>query len=69
MKLPNIIKNRFKCWVTTKSLIERMDIILSLIWNYRPIGSRSKGNIMVVKQSSGAMRWGIRDTSKCLPKR
>ena len=69
MKLPNIIKNRFKCWVTTKSLIERMDIILSLIWNYRPIGSRSKGNIMVVKQLSGAMKWGIRDAGRGFAKK
>ena len=60
MKLPNIIKNQFKCWVTTKSLIERIDIILSLILNGRPIGSRSKRNIMVVTLLSGAMRWDLR---------
>ena len=60
MKLPSIIKNQFKCWVTTKSLIERIDIILSLIYNGRPIGSKSKRNIMVVTLLLGAMRWDLR---------
>ena len=64
MRLPNIIKNQFKCWVTTKSLIERIDITTSLIQNCRPIGSSSKGNIKVVTLLSGAMRWGIRDTGR-----
>ena len=64
MRLPSIIKNQFKCWVTIKSLIEHIDITLSLIKNCRSIGFSSKGNIKVVTLLSSAMRWGIRDTGR-----
>ena len=69
MRLPNIIKNQFKCWRTTKNLIERIDIILSFICNCCLTGSRSKDNIMVVTLLSSAMRWGIRDTGKRFTKK
>ena len=56
MRLPNIIKNQFKCWGTTNYLIERIDIILSLISSCCPIGSVSKGNILLLTLLSGDMR-------------
>lgn len=68
MRLPNIIKNQFKCW-GTKNLNERIDIILSFIYNCCIIGFRSKDNIMVVTLLSIAMRWGIRDTGKRFTKK
>ena len=68
MRLPNIIKYQFKCW-GTKNLNERIDIILSFIYNCCIIGFRSKDNIMVVTLLSSAMRWGIRDTGRGFAKK